>query len=365
MKIISVVGARPNFMKVAPLHRAFSKIEYIEHKILHTGQHYDEKMSDAFFRDLQLPMPNFFLGIGSGSHAVQTAKIMIEFEKVCIEEKPDLVLVVGDVNSTIASAITAKKLGIKVAHVEAGLRSFDREMPEELNRIITDSISDFAFITEQSGIDNLLKENFPKDNIFFCGNTMIDSLVFALETAKKSKVLEEYNLNKDNYALITMHRPSNVDDRNQLIDILEVFRWIAEKDIILLPMHPRTKKNIERFGLQAKLLHSNIIVTEPKGYIDFLALMKNAKYVLTDSGGIQEETTYLKIPCFTMRTSTERPSTIEIGSNILVKPKKDNLIGILSQFYSGKLSKQIDIPEKWDGNAAERIVKVIIEKLQP
>ncbi|MFC2131769.1 non-hydrolyzing UDP-N-acetylglucosamine 2-epimerase, partial [Bacteroidota bacterium] len=244
-KVISVVGARPNFMKVAPIHRAFQKYnDKFEHLIVHTGQHYDETMSDAFFRDLDMPHPAYFLGVGSASHAAQTAKIMIEFEKVCIEAKPDLVIVVGDVNSTIACALTAIKLGIKVAHVEAGLRSRDRTMPEEINRIATDSICDYCFVTEQSGLDNLKNEGFDTDKIFFTGNTMIDSQVYAMPNAKGSDILDKLSLKEKEYILITLHRPSNVDNKEQLQSILEIFAEVSSQRKVVFPIHPRTRKNI-------------------------------------------------------------------------------------------------------------------------
>ncbi|MFA6572237.1 MAG: UDP-N-acetylglucosamine 2-epimerase (non-hydrolyzing), partial [Bacteroidota bacterium] len=321
-KIISIVGARPNFMKVAPIHRAFQAYpDKVEHMILHTGQHYDVNMSDAFFKDLEMPQPAFFLGIGSGSHAEQTAKIILEFEKVCITDKPDFVIVVGDVNSTIACALTAVKLGIPVAHVEGGLRSFDRTMPEEINRKATDSICDYCFVTEQSAIDNLEDEGYPPENVFFVGNTMIDSLHFALNKAKHSDIITKLKLKEKKYVLVTLHRPSNVDEKAKLEEFISIFEEFSRDTEFVFPVHPRTRKMIQNFGLSSRVEKiSSLHLIEPLGYIDFLALMLNSKFVMTDSGGIQEETTALGIPCLTLRTSTERPVTIEFGSNILVIP---------------------------------------------
>jgi UDP-N-acetylglucosamine 2-epimerase (non-hydrolysing) len=363
--VISVVGARPNFMKVAPIYRAFKKYENkVKHLIVHTGQHYDKTMSDAFFQDLEMPHPDYFLGVGSGSHAVQTAKIMVEFEKVCIESKPDLVLVVGDVNSTIACALTAIKLGIKVAHIESGLRSRDRSMPEEINRIATDSICDYCFVTEQSGLDNLKKEGFDSDRVFFTGNTMIDSQFYALENAKKSEILKKLNLNPKDYILITLHRPSNVDEKEQLKQILEIFNEISDKRKVVFPIHPRTRKNITEFGLDSLINNNpNLIFTEPVGYIVFLALMQNSDFVLTDSGGIQEETTALGIHCITVRTTTERPVTVELGTNKLIEPLPEQIRITIREFLEGiRPESKTSIP-LWDGKAAERITEIIVNKL--
>jgi len=363
-KIISVVGARPNFMKVAPIHRAFQKYkDIVTHKIVHTGQHYDAKMSDAFFEDLEMPQPDYFLGIGSGSHAVQTAKIMVEFEKVLLEEKPDMILVVGDVNSTIACSLTAVKLGIKTAHIEAGLRSYDRAMPEEINRLATDAISDYYFITEKSGEENLLKEGYNKNKIFFTGNNMIDSQVYALEKANNSNVLKNLNLEKKSYVLLTVHRPSNVDNKEQLELLLDTFDLISKTKKLIFPIHPRTIKNLKEFGLFSRIKNNDqYILLEPLGYIDFLALMKNSFFVMTDSGGIQEETTALKVPCMTLRDSTERPITTEIGTNILVVPTKENILKNVKNYLNSQF-KIGSIPNLWDGKAAERLADIIINKL--
>jgi len=320
MKIISVVGARPNFMKVAPISKQFSVIsrQYsVKHLICHTGQHYDEKMSKVFFDELGLPKPDFYLGIGGGTHAEQTGRVMIEFEKVLMDGKPDLVIVVGDVNSTIACSLTAVKLGIKVAHVEAGLRSYDREMPEEINRILTDSISDYLFVSEPDGIRNLKNEGVSEEKIFYVGNTMIDSLVNLLPKIEKSEVVRMYNLEKDSYILVTFHRPSNVDTEINLKNIVELLNRLSEHKKVVFPIHPRTKKKLEEYSL-LPTLHSSLVLTDPLGYIDFISLVKNSALVITDSGGIQEETTFLGVPCITTRKTTERPITVEIGTNVLV-----------------------------------------------
>lgn len=363
-KVISVVGARPNFMKVAPIHFALQKYkDKIAHYIVHTGQHYDYIMSQAFFQDLEMPEPNYYLDVGSGTHAEQTAKVMIGFEKVLIELKPDLVIVVGDVNSTIAAALTAVKLGVKVAHVEAGLRSYDREMPEEINRIATDSICNYCFVTEQSGFDNLVKENFPESKIFFVGNTMIDSQVFGLKKAENSNILEKLQLDEKKYILVTLHRPSNVDIPSQLEMFLKLFAEIPKYYKVVFPAHPRTLKNIAQFGLK-ELVSSNpnLKLLEPMGYIDFLALMQKSKFVMTDSGGIQEETTAIGVPCLTVRTTTERPITCEIGTNVLVKPEYKPIIDGIDLILN-RWNKKAERPPLWDGKAAERIAVIISEKL--
>ncbi len=365
MKIISVVGARPNFMKVAPIHKAVnerrktSKVK-IEHLICHTGQHYDEKMSKVFFDELELPRPDFYLGVGGGSHAEQTGRVMIEFEKVLLQEKPDLVIVVGDVNSTIACSLTAVKLGVKVAHVEAGLRSFDWSMPEEINRILTDSISDYLFVSEPDGIKNLRKEGKEEEKIIFVGNTMIDSLVNYLPVIEQSKILSELNLVKEDYVLVTFHRPSNVDNEENLKRIVELLNRLSVYKKVVFPVHPRTKKKLEETDL-VKTLHKNIILTEPIGYIGFIALVKNSVLVITDSGGIQEETTFLGVQCITTRKTTERPITVEIGTNTLVGEDFEMAFSVASDILNGK-KKTGQIPELWDGKAAERIVERLLSQ---
>jgi UDP-N-acetylglucosamine 2-epimerase (non-hydrolysing) len=363
-RVVSVVGARPNFMKVAPIHRSFQKYEkLVEHIIVHTGQHYDFAMSDAFFKDLELPVPQYYLGVGSGSHAEQTARIMVEFEKVCYEINPDLVIVVGDVNSTIACALTAVKLGIKVAHIEAGLRSFDRTMPEEINRKATDSICDYCFVTEESAIRNLTSEGFSSDKIYFVGNTMIDSQIHAIPKSKESSIVNELELQAREYVLVTLHRPSNVDEPNKLKELLDIFAELSKFRKIVFPVHPRTRKNLEYFGYNeyAEKI-SGLKLIEPLGYIDFLALMLGCDFVITDSGGIQEETTALGIPCLTIRTTTERPVTCEIGTNTLIQPDYHSIVEALKNTI--ELPRRIGkIPQFWDGMAGERLVDIIINKL--
>jgi UDP-N-acetylglucosamine 2-epimerase (non-hydrolysing) len=358
-KIISVVGARPNFMKVAPIHFAFENYkDEIEHLICHTGQHYDEKMSKIFFDELGLPHPHFYLGVGSGTHAEQTAGIMLAFEKIMMQEKPDLVIVVGDVNSTIACSLVAKKLHIKVAHVEAGLRSFDRDMPEEINRILTDAISDFLFVTEQSGIDNLKREGIAEEKIFFVGNVMIDNLVMNQAKIDASTILEEMQLHPRQYFLTTLHRPTNVDDKEQLARLLSMLNKYAEEYRVVFPIHPRTSNKMKEFGLN-KNLSPQIIFSDPIGYIDFLCLVKNSKLVLTDSGGIQEETSFLSVPCITLRTTTERPVTVDIGTNYLTGPNVDNVDKTVKEILNGSMKKN-SIPPLWDAHAAERICATLV-----
>lgn len=358
IKILNVVGARPNFMKIAPLIHEMKKSNKLVPLLVHTGQHYDKNMSDSFFVDLNIPDPDYHLGVGGGSQAEQTAKIMIEFEKVCIKELPDLVLVVGDVNSTIAAALVAKKLGIKVAHVEAGLRSFDRTMPEEINRIITDSISDFLFITEQSGMDNLEKEGIPKEKVFFVGNVMIDCLINNLEKIKSLETSKKMGLKDKEFGIVTLHRPSNVDNSGALESILKSIEKIQESTPLIWPIHPRTKNNIEKFGLKQKVDNfKNVKLTEPLGYLEFISLVINSKMVLTDSGGIQEETTFLGVPCITLRENTERPVTVTSGTNILVGTNKEKLFNAINTIQ--KINKKNATPPLWDGKASERIVRIL------
>ena len=384
MKIISVVGARPNFMKMAPVHKEFEKLsaiqsscwegsgqkshqeagQAVEHLICHTGQHYDEKMSKVFFTDLELPQPDFYLGVGSGSHAEQTAKVMIEFEKVLIREKPDLVIVYGDVNSTVACSLVAAKMGVKIAHVESGLRSFDRTMPEEINRIVTDHLSDYLFVTEKSGIENLRREGISEDNIFFVGNTMIDSLVTYLPQAERSTVLKLYNVRPSNYILVTLHRPTNVDDIENVEHIIRLLNKLAEKRKIIFPVHPRTKTVLDRLNsVPADMLNisPNLILTDPIGYIDFLCLMKNAEFVITDSGGIQEETTFLNVQCITVRENTERPVTVDIGTNYLIGTNLKRLEETAIHILDGKI-KNGKIPLYWDGSTSQRVVETLVKK---
>ena len=370
-KILSVVGARPNFMKMAPIHKELRKYKSrINHKIVHTGQHYDKSMSDVFFKELELPKPHIYLGIGSLPHSEQVAKIMVEFEKILIKEKPDLVLVYGDVNSTMAASIVCSKhlqmngKPLPVAHIEAGLRSFDNSMPEEINRKVTDSISSYLFVTEKSGAENLAYEGVKKSSVFFVGNTMIDSLKFYLKKAEQSKILEQLAVSKGDYVLVTLHRPSNVDTKEGLTKILDIFTSITTLNSntdIVFPIHPRTRKMMESYKLHRKFnTIPNLIITEPLGYLDFLKLMANAKYVLTDSGGIQEETTSLKVPCLTLRENTERPVTVDEGTNTLTGLEKNEIIKNIKKIESGKY-KTGSTPKYWDGKAAERIVATLRE----
>lgn len=361
-KVISVVGTRPNFIKIAPLVNELRKRKGIRHLLVHTGQHYDESMSKFFFDDLQIPKADANLGVGSASDATQTAKIMLKFEKVLAKEKPDLVIVVGDGNSTAAAAITARKCGIKVAHVESGLRSFDLTMPEEINRILTDHIADFLFTTEESANRNMMNEGINKNKIYFVGNVMIDTLLKHKKKSEKSKILSKLNLNANNYAVLTLHRPSNVDDKHSLKYILSILEQVQKKIKIVFPVHPRTLKNIKKFNLSGYPKYFKNIIIEPLGYLDFLCLMSNSRFVMTDSGGIQEETTVLGVPCITLRDNTERPVTVEQGTNLLVSTDKSKIVEMSNQIIDGIKIKG-RIPNLWDGKAAGRIVDILIRKL--
>ena len=404
MKIITVVGARPNFMKAAPIvaaireHNKQAGQTYdgldgqiadptIDHVLVHTGQHYDALMSDSFFADLNLPAPDIQLEVGSGSHVLQTAHIMEKFEGVLLRERPDLVVVVGDVNSTIACALVAAKISFDVAgtrpllaHVEAGLRSFDRAMPEEINRVITDHVSDLLFVTEESGIRNLRDEGISPDAIHFVGNTMIDSLLTFKDKADASTILSRLGLRAQGsgngngnptarYALLTLHRPSNVDNRDTFREILHGLEGLAADCPVVFPVHPRTQKRIKDFGLELATSirvdatecgtgAKGIILTDPLGYLDFVCLMKHAAVVLTDSGGIQEETTCLGIPCVTVRENTERPVTVESGTNMIAGTTKKGIADVIRRQMGRKYSNRM--PRKWDGEAAERIVNISV-----
>lgn len=364
MKIINVVGARPNFMKIAPIHNLMLKSKVIKPILLHTGQHYDEKMSKVFFIDLKMPMPDIYLNVGSGSHAVQTAKIMVEFEKVCLEQKPDMVLVVGDVNSTVACTLVAVKLGIKCVHVESGLRSFDRRMPEEINRLMTDVVSDYLFVSEESGMINLKNEGIPRSKVFHVGNVMIDSLVNHIKSADKSRIMKELGVKKEEFCLVTLHRPSNVDDPKNAKTLVDTLKTVSKKLKVVFPIHPRTLKNFEAMGiLKGFSDNDNIKLTDPLGYLDFMKLMKESRFLLTDSGGIQEETTYLGKPCLTLRENTERPSTVTQGTNILIKElDKKLIIKHIDDILAGKVKKGT-VPKYWDGKTAQRIVKILENSL--
>lgn len=363
LKVLIIAGARPNFMKVAPILAEMKRrpAEF-EPKIVHTGQHYDAGMSDAFFADLGLPEPDFHLGVGSASHTVQTAKIMLAFEPIVIDEKPDWVVVVGDVNSTIACALVCAKLGVKVAHVEAGLRSYDRTMPEEINRILTDSISDLLLTPSPDAEPNLIKEGIAREKIRFVGNVMIDSLFSSLKRAESSKIRESLNLSEGTYAVLTLHRPSNVDARETLSPLIDVLVEIAEKIPIVFPVHPRTRAKIDEFGLRERIESSNLRLIDPLGYLDFLRLYSGSKIALTDSGGLQEETTALGIPCLTIRENTERPITIEMGTNRLVGTNPENLKKAAFEILADQSPKSnAKIPPLWDGKTAERICNALLK----
>lgn len=356
MKVFLVAGARPNFMKIAPLVAAFRarrrRLPWLEPILVHTGQHYDARMSDEFFRDLGMPQPDIHLSAGSGTHAEQTARAMLSFERICTEHAPALVIVVGDVNSTVACALAAKKLGIAVAHVEAGLRSRDMTMPEEINRLCTDVISDFLFTTEPSAGANLLREGCSPRRIRFVGNTMIDSLYRHLERALATPL--PLGLTAGSYGLVTLHRPSNVDEPASLHMLLGALNAIADRIPLLFPAHPRTAQRLAGFHL-----HDRLLVTEPLGYLAFLGLMARARMVLTDSGGIQEETTVLRVPCLTLRENTERPITCSMGTNILAGTDPQRIVELALEVLNSPQPRN-RFPEKWDGHAAERIADSLI-----
>ena len=363
MKVIAVAGARPNFMKIAPLMEAFNASDAIDPFLVHTGQHYDERMSDLFFRQLGIPEPNVNLGVGSASHAAQTAHIMTAFEPVVLEQKPDVVLVVGDVNSTIACGLVAAKLGVKLVHVEAGLRSFDRTMPEEINRVLTDSISDLLFCSESSGVENLRAEGVPEEKILLVGNVMIDTLLKNRAKADESTVLDDMGLDAGGYAVLTLHRPANVDDPVVFGRILDALEVIQADLPIVFPAHPRTTKNIDAAGFGDRVTAmAGLRIIEPVGYLDFLKLTSSARLVLTDSGGIQEETTILKVPCLTLRENTERPSTVDVGSNRIVGTQTAAILDAYREIASGQ-GRPPGVPPLWDGHAAERIAGHLVERL--
>ncbi|KQC13698.1 MAG: UDP-N-acetylglucosamine 2-epimerase [Desulfuromonas sp. SDB] len=346
-------------MKVAPVLKVLDRSHEISCLLVHTGQHYDAKMSEVFFQDLEIREPDAYLGVGSGSHAQQTARVMEEFEKWCLQHKPDRVVVAGDVNSTMAAAIVAVKLNIPSAHIESGLRSFDREMPEEINRIVTDQLCEILFITSEDARENLIKENV-QGEIHFVGNPMIDSLVTISEKLDH-KILSELNINSQNYLLVTLHRPRNVDNQENLQKLVDILLDISKNLPVVFPVHPRTEKNLEKFDLSEKLSRKQgILLTGPIGYRDFICLEKNAKAVLTDSGGIQEETTYFGIPCLTARPNTERPVTITMGTNELVNLDKDMILDNIDLILKEKYKKG-KIPPRWDGKAGERIAQILID----
>lgn len=361
MKSIHLIaGARPNFMKIAPLVRAMdARKDEITYKIVHTGQHYDRAMSDVFFEELGIPQPDHHLGCGGGSHAEQTAKIMVAYEKLCLEERPDAVVVVGDVNSTLACSIVAKKLHITVAHVEAGLRSGDRGMPEEINRLVTDAISDLFFVTEPSGVAHLLREGQPEAAIHHVGHVMVDNVIHQSKRLADEGLAEgaslEFKTRYPEYGVVTLHRPSNVDDAKTLTRLVGALKEISLRLPLAFPVHPRTRQNIEKFGID---LGKTIILLEPLPYMDFLNLWKDARMILTDSGGLQEETTALGIPCITLRESTERPVTVDEGSNVVVGTDPAKILAAAEDVFEGRSRAGLR-PLLWDGQAAGRIVEVL------
>jgi UDP-N-acetylglucosamine 2-epimerase (non-hydrolysing) len=355
MKLLLVAGARPNFMKVAPLMWEIQRRDDVDAFLVHTGQHYDEKMSQRFFTELQIPRPDENLEVGSGSHAVQTAEVMKRFEPVLHRQRPDAVVVVGDVNSTLACALTAVKLGIRVAHVEAGLRSFDRSMPEETNRILTDAISDWLFVTEPSGLANLRAENVAGERVHFVGNVMIDTLIACRRRIAESPILDTLGVQAGCYATLTMHRPANVDRADVFAGLMHAITRLQRELPMVFPVHPRTRKAIEEHQRDPL---PNLKFIEPLGYLDFMKLIGNARFVLTDSGGVQEETTYLGIPCLTMRENTERPVTVTQGTNRLVGLNPQQIIAEGLHALETRSGRHV-VPDLWDGRAAGRILDVL------
>jgi UDP-N-acetylglucosamine 2-epimerase (non-hydrolysing) len=359
-KIVLVAGARPNFMKVGPpLQELRKHPEIFATRLIHTGQHYDTEMSEVFFRDLDLPQPDRFLGVGSGTHAEQTARVMVAFEQVCVEEQPDLVVVVGDVNSTMACAITAKKLCIPVAHIEAGLRSRDWTMPEEINRVVTDAISDLLFTPTREAEANLLREGVPPERLYFVGNVMIDSLLAQLPKTEARDTLQRFDVEAGKYGVLTLHRPSNVDVPEVLSGIVEVMIELAQELPIVWPVHPRASKMLQQAGLLPRIEHTTgMKLSEPMGYLDMLALTRRARLILTDSGGLQEEATVLGVPCITLRHNTERPATVEAGGNRLAGNQPGGIRAAIRAVLDER-KPQIRIPELWDGGAGVRIVEAL------
>ncbi|PKL86674.1 MAG: UDP-N-acetylglucosamine 2-epimerase (non-hydrolyzing) [Ignavibacteriae bacterium HGW-Ignavibacteriae-1] len=361
-KIINIVGARPNFMKIAPLMKAYSGSTSLEPILLHTGQHYDAKMSSLFFDELGIPKPDINLEVGSDTQAKQVAKIMERFEDVCFSVKPDAILVVGDVNSTMACSIVAAKLGIKIVHLEAGLRSFDRTMPEEINRLVTDALADLLLTPSLDADQNLSNEGVSNSKVFRVGNIMIDTLFMFLPKAELSPILDDLKLRTGEFSLVTLHRPSNVDEKEGIQSIMNTLNEISKDIDIIFPMHPRTKENLRKFGINLSALNPRLQICEPLGYLDFQKLMSNSKFVITDSGGVQEETTALKIPCITLRENTERPITILEGSNVIAGKDMQKLLVYANQAIAGNW-KQSRIPEMWDGKTAKRVIEVLEKNL--
>ena len=360
LKILHIVGARPNFPKVAPIMAEMARSpQRFTQRLVHTGQHYDERMSAIFFRDLALPQPDIYLGVGSGSHAQQTAKIMLAFEEVVLDERPDWVVVVGDVNSTVACALVCAKLGIKIAHVEAGLRSFDRTMPEEINRLLTDQLADLLFTPSPDADEQLLREGIPAERIQFVGNVMIDSLVAALPLAEHRPTLYELSLQPGGYGLVTLHRPSNVDDPAAFAGIVGALQTIAQELPLVFPVHPRSRQRMLDFGLAID--DSRLRLIEPQGYLDFLQLTRHARLVLTDSGGLQEETSFLGVPCLTLRPNTERPITVALGTNRVIGNHPQTIVERALDLMQRPMPARPAIPG-WDGQAAARIVAAFGER---
>ncbi len=358
---LAVCGARPNFVKVAPVIEALRRTAGSSTFLVHTGQHYDDRMSGRFFTELGIPNPDLNLQVGSGPHGAQTGEVMKRFEPVCLEQRPDWVIVVGDVNSTLAAALVAAKLGIRVAHVEAGLRSFDRTMPEEINRVLTDAISDALFVTEPAGVLNLRSEGIAESKVHLVGNVMADTLLRNRARADDSNILSELQLEKGGYALVTLHRPSNVDDKETFSSILRALEQISADIPVVFPAHPRTRKNLDRLGLSARVEGiANLRVVPPLGYLDFLKLTADSALVLTDSGGIQEETTILQVPCLTLRENTERPITITQGTNRLTGSRAESILAGYHEAQSGTRRAGL-VPDLWDGHAAERIVAHLLD----
>ena len=362
MKIVNIVGTRPNLMKIAPLMEEYRRHPAIEPLLVYTGQHYDANMSEFSFDQLGIPEPDLNLEVGSASHAVQTAEIMKAFEPVVLEHRPDAVLVVGDVNSTIACGLVAVKMGVRLVHVEAGLRSFDRDMPEEVNRVLTDAISDVLLCSEQSGVENLRRKGIDDGKIHLVGNVMIDTLVLHRERALQSTVLEDFDLAERGYAVLTLHRPSNVDDPRVLGGPLDALEVVQSDMPLVFPVHPRTRAKLEDFGPGSRLAAmAGLRLIDPLGYLDLLRLMSSARVVLTDSGGIQEETTILQVPCLTMRQNAERPITMEMGTNRVVGQDPEKIVAAYREVVTGKASGRT--PPLWDGRASERIAQVLLEAL--
>lgn len=359
MKLVNICGARPNFMKIAPLMEAYRNFPSIEPTLVHTGQHYDENMSRLFFDELGIPKPSINLEVGSASHAQQTAQIMTSFERILPDLQPDAVLVVGDVNSTIACVLVACKLGIPTIHVEAGLRSFDRSMPEEINRLLTDAVSDLLLVSEPSGVENLRREGIDSDRVHLVGNVMIDTLKRHLQRARQTEIHQRWNLTKRRYGLITLHRPANVDDRRTFDGIIDAFDTIQRELPLVFAIHPRTRQRAEQFGLLSRLESlPGMHLSPPMGYLEFLHLLADSAVVFTDSGGIQEEATILGVPCLTLRQNTERPVTITHGTNTIAGTTSASIMDAFSR-VDGIRERTTTEPPLWDGQAAQRIAKII------